>query len=209
MNTQVNTQSIIINNFQQLRDIGQFLSKNSGICSVLIIEESMGLKEQLSKVIDTYFEDQPKALEEFLKIRDHIFAALADLDLNTKDIIDDLSDVFVDAVWLLEDEPQDSFEYVKSQVVPLGEIAISKIFFYALLKTDIDAAWIDNRDFVVTNDDFSQAQINLNVSKEKWKQLSGPIANQTTYFVMQSSVGSTIDNITTSIAPSQNISTIF
>jgi hypothetical protein len=135
MNSQVNIQNITINDFQQLRDFGQFSLTNSEFCCVLIINESMGLNEQLSKVIETYFEDQQKALVDFLKIRDHIFAALADLDLNTKDIIDDLSDVFVDAVWLLEDEPQDSFEYVKSQVVPLGEIAISKIFFFALLKT--------------------------------------------------------------------------
>jgi aspartate kinase len=200
---------LTISSIEDLKRYTPLSNQGEDVVHLLMVDESFGLKNNLKHIVEVYFNNQEEALQMFLTYKNTLIAESFELETLSSDMHDELEDLFVDAIWLLEDEPHDSFEYVHDQIVALGLMFISKILHYNLLKKSYKSLWVDNRDFILTNDSYSDAEINMEVSRSKWFKILENMDSKVNIIIVQNRVGSTFDNNTTILGNNGNIHSIF
>jgi aspartate kinase len=163
---------------------------------LLIVDENTGWKDQMKEVVQIFFEDHEKALQLFKKYRSSIFQQLNNLDFLKEADLLVISDLFVESEWILEDEPQDGYAYVHDQIVAIIPLVISRVVAAFLNAEGVKSVWIDNRDFVLTDEKFMGAAIDYKESAKKWQKLQTGLPVETQIIVIQNGIGSTQDNAT-------------
>ena len=66
-------------------------------------------------------------------------------------IFDEIANCFVEIEWILEEEPQDAYDYLHDQIVSAGEIVSSKILAAYCTHIGLPIKWIDARDYIFTD----------------------------------------------------------
>jgi aspartate kinase len=175
--------------------IDKVIESLSSESTLLLCESYDGISLKLSSIVDDFIAGK-STLSMLSQITDFHTSMLKRLNSTDRDEMDDLNDLLVDAHWLLEDEVQDSKEYIYDQVVSLGPLLASKIIYYQILDKGIDAAWIDARDFVVTDDGYKNPKLDLEKSKYRLNSIMDS-KKTSKVIVTQFGIGSTIDNTST------------
>src|SRR5690606_41831021 len=62
--------------------------------------------------------------------------------------------------WILEEEPQDTYDYLYDQIVSVGELLSSKILAAYCKSVALPAKWVDSRDFISTDNTYREGQVN-------------------------------------------------
>lgn len=190
-------QNIIIDDFGQFKKSELLFLPVSDQINFLLIDENLGLKNELKNITKLYYEDNSQALIEFYNFRNSLIEKIKGLDfINNANLIE-ITDVFVESEWILEDEPQDEFPYVHDQIVSIIPLVLSRVVAIYFEKKGYLTRWIDNRDFVVTDENFTSAGVNYNDSQQKWSKISATFQQDVQIIVSQKNIGSTVDNTTT------------
>lgn len=80
-----------------------------------------------------------------------------------------------------------------------GELMSSAVIFHAMKNAGLDVELIDSRDVIKTNNDFSRAYPNFEVSQENANRIVKPILESGKVVLAQGFIGSTEDGITTTM----------
>ncbi len=106
-----------------------------------------------------------------------------------------LADFFTEIEWLLHDKPVRDFDYYYDQVVCLGELLSTCILSHFLNENGISNKWVDVRDLIRTDNNFRDANINWEISKEKIQGLmSQGFGDSSNLLITQGFIGATDDN---------------
>lgn len=113
-------------------------------------------------------------------------------------IYDELNDLFVELDWVLEEEPQDTYDYLFDQIVSLGELISSKILAAYCAHIQIPVKWVDARDYIQTDNTHREANVNWELTEEKIRRdLPSVLDDQV--IITQGYIGSTSENFTTTL----------
>ncbi len=140
-------------------------------------EESFGMLNRLRSwheaVVEELFAERPKEKQSLLA---------------------ELNDLFVEAEWLLEEEPPQNYDFFYDQLIPLGELLSTRILA-AWLKTEgLPVVWLDARDFIRTDDSFREAHILWEETISRCRQQLTPLLKENKIPLTQGFIGSTSDN---------------
>lgn len=113
-------------------------------------------------------------------------------------IFDEIANCFVEIEWILEEEPQDSFDYLFDQIVSTGEIVSSKILAAYLNHIGVNSKWLDARNYIMTDNTYTEAQVNWEKT-EAIIQAEIPHILQEYVGITQGFIGSTSENFTTTL----------
>ena len=113
-------------------------------------------------------------------------------------IYDELINSFVEIEWILEEEPQDSYDYLFDQIVSLGELLSSKILAAYCSSVDIPTKWVDARDYIHTDNTFREAKVDWELTEERISKDLPAILDQHVA-ITQGFIGSTSENFTTTL----------
>ena len=182
-----------------IRNVSNIIKEHSNE-SLLIVVSAMGkTTNALEKVVDQYFKDYTKSFEAFKGIVNIHHKEARALGIADMDFLQAVNEIVVSAEWLLEIEPEDSYNYVYDQIVSLGEMLSSTLLSLYLKTLGVPVEWLDARDIVITSDtyreakvDWKQTQLNID-SKVKPKLKEGRL------FVTQGFIGSSSENNTTTL----------
>ena len=72
---------------------------------------------------------------------------------------DQAKDLFTEVEWLLYDAPVRDYNYYHDQIVPLATLTSTLLFSYYIKERGIDNVWVDPRDIIRTDDQFTEAKI--------------------------------------------------
>ena len=114
-------------------------------------------------------------------------------------INDQLNDIFVEADWVLDEPPHESFDYMYDQIVSVGELASSRILSAYLQETGVAAHWLDARDVVKTDNLYREAWVEWDATERAAKEKALPIIEQNLIPVTQGFIGSSSENFTTTL----------
>src|SRR5690606_13566250 len=113
-------------------------------------------------------------------------------------IYNEVANCFVEIEWILEEIPQDSYDYLYDQIVSVGELLSSKILSAYCLQIGLPVQWVDARDYIVTDNTYREAAVNWAITETKiGKDL--PHLLQDTIVITQGFIGSTSENFTTTL----------
>ena len=185
-------------NADAVRNIVGILKAHKG--EIVVVVSAMGkTTNNLERIIDHFVNKNTEGLGTEVEI----------LKSYHNEIIDDLFEdrkhpVYDDAAALLGDldrelakEPSLSFDHDYDQLICFGELLSTKIITHYLVSQGIKAEWKDVRYSVKTNNAYREARVNWETTKELAPKHFDFGKNR--ILVTQGFLGSTVDNITTTL----------
>lgn len=114
-------------------------------------------------------------------------------------LMDELSEHFAEAEWVIEENREMSFDYVYDQIVSLGELISSRILAEWLKHEGIDVNWIDARSIIITNDTWREGRVLWSETNTQIKDILSPILYSGEVVLTQGFIGSTKENNTVTL----------
>lgn len=186
-----------VSSADRIRKVGEILQKYAGE-KIFIVVSAMGkTTNALEKVAETFYAgNKEEALRLFADVKDsHNQAATALLG----EPLSQLADFYTEIEWLLYDKPVRLFDYYYDQIVCVGELLSSAILSRYLTRAGIKNEWIDVRDVLRTDDNFRDARIDWNVTKQKVEADVRPLFAGCDVVLTQGFIGATDENESTTL----------
>ncbi len=166
---------------------------------LLIVVSAMGKTtnalEQLTKAYTNQSDDVHVLFEQ---VKQYHYSILSELFEPGDPVFDDVANTFVEIDWIIEDEPQDSYDFIYDQLVSVGELVSTRIVNAYLNKTGLKSQWLDVRGYIYTDNTYREGVVDwdktrLSISKDV------PGFLQKGIVVTQGFLGGTSENFTTTL----------
>lgn len=178
------------------------ITRNEPTRPILLVVSAMGkITNALEKVAEAFFEErQADALGLFEQIKQqHLTTAKYLLVKEHHPFMAAFNDVCTEAEWLLHDKPVQAFDYYYDQIVCLGELFSTLLLCHAFREKGMPVQWLDVRDVLKTDDNFRDAGILWEPTKQLTNSVLKPMLNGGNIVITQGFIGSTDENESTTL----------
>lgn len=190
-----------INSIDRIQNVRKILEDHRQEKLLIIISAMGKTTNALEKVVDAFYNGKTEeALQLFDAVkREHITNAKYLLVTHYLPCEARLKDFFTEAEWLLHDRPVQSYDYYYDQLVCIGELLSSTIVSYFLNEMRISNKWADVRDIIRTDNNFRDANIDWDFTKEKINNDIKPLLENNNIVLTQGFIGATDENESTTL----------
>jgi len=183
---------------ESIKNVVNILKKYADEETVIVISAMGKSTNALEKVVDAYFDANKNANEPLQVVRTQHFEIMKKLFDPTDEVFNRVNDTFVEIDWVLEDKPEEKYDYIYDQIVSIGELVSTKIVTAYLNKSGIPAQWLDARDIIQTDNTHREAKVNWEETQQRMDELV-PDLSKKGLVVTQGFIGSTSENFTTTL----------
>lgn len=186
-----------VKNAENIKNVVQIVEKQSS--PLLIVISAIGkTTDQLVKITDSYFQQDGRSFDLLSQLKQQHIDLLGELFPDGHFIFDDIANTFVEIEWILEEDPQDEYDYLYDQIVSIGELLSTKIVAaFAGLK-GVPSRWVDARDFIQTDNTHREGKVDWQKTEDKVRKDLPSILDRSIVFT-QGFIGSTTENFTTTL----------
>jgi len=188
-----------IKNAAAIKNVASIIKKYRGE-KLLVVVSAMGkTTNALENVLDKYIKQDKEQLQEAVhKVKQQHQQILEALFEQPHPIYDEINDTFVDMEWILEEDPQESYDYLYDQVVSTGELLSTKIVAAYLNQVGVETHWLDVRDCILTDNNYREAGIHWSTTTERIEKVVPPLL-ENKIVLTQGFIGCTTENFTTTL----------
>jgi aspartate kinase len=166
---------------------------------LLIVVSAMGkTTNALEKLTRAYVEQSDDVHQVFDEIKAYHYAILEALFPATDKVFEEVNNTFVEIEWMIEDEPQDEFDFIYDQIVSIGELVSTKIVNAYLNKAGIKSAWLDVRGCIHTDNTYREGNVDWAKTRASIQQ-DVPKLLEKGVVVTPGFLGGTSENFTTTL----------
>ena len=190
-----------INTVERIKNTTAIIESFKGE-KILIIISAMGkTTNALEKVVDAFFNERKEdALQLFEQVKEsHLNTLKYLITVNWQQAENQFKDFFTEVEWLLHDKPVRAYDYYYDQIVCCGELLSTSLVSIYLNEIGIKNKWVDVRDVVRTDDNFRDAFIDWNFTREKVSTDIGPLFKDVDLIITQGFIGATDENESTTL----------
>ncbi|HNL64196.1 MAG TPA: aspartate kinase, partial [Ferruginibacter sp.] len=190
-----------INTAERIQNAGRILASYKGE-KILVIISAMGkTTNALEKVVDAFYEGRKDdALQLFEQVKQSHLTLLKYLvTIQWKAAEDQLRDFFTEVEWLLHDKPVREYDYYYDQVVCCGELLSTSLVSSYFNEAGIRNQWLDVRDIVRTDDNFRDAAIDWEYTRQRMEAQVMPLFAEHDIIITQGFIGATDENESTTL----------
>ncbi|RZL07210.1 MAG: aspartate kinase, partial [Pedobacter sp.] len=175
--------------------------KNAESANLLVVASAMGnTTNKLEEITTKYLKGataESGRLLEVLKL-DHLDIVSELFGNNAHSVFDAVSNTFVEAEWVLEEEVQDAPDYIYDQLVSLGELVSTLIIVHYLKSIHVNAVWADARSYIKTDNAYKRAHVDWELTKRECNKELRQLLEKN-IVVTQGFIGSSSENFTTTL----------
>ncbi|MBS7562965.1 aspartate kinase [Mucilaginibacter sp. Bleaf8] len=166
---------------------------------LLIVVSAMGkTTNALEKLTKAYYTQADDVNEIYEDVKAYHYQILHELFDNGDVVFDEVANTFVEIDWMLEDEPQDSYDFIYDQLVSIGELLSTRIVNAYLNKAGAKSQWLDVRGYIHTDNTYREGLVDWSKTKQSIQQdIPSMLANN--IVVTQGFLGGTSENFTTTL----------
>src|SRR5690606_22021582 len=113
-------------------------------------------------------------------------------------VYDQMSNLFVEIEWILEEPPMDDPDYLYDQIVSVGELISTTIVSHYLRTLGLKTRWLDARNYIATDNTHREARVDWGATAERILTDIPSILDKE-LVVTQGFIGSTSENFTTTL----------
>lgn len=182
-----------------LKNVAKILVADSP-AEILIVVSAMGkTTNALENLAQHYFNKNDDCNLLLESIKAFHFNIITQLFEDKKHpVYNEVNNFFVEIDWILEDEPQDAYNFIYDQLVSLGELIASCIVSNYLNLSGILNQWVDARTYLQTDNNYRNANINWQKTQALISQTL-PAILKNELAVTQGFIGNTSENFTTTL----------
>lgn len=188
-----------VKNADNIKNISSIISTYHSSELLVVVSAINKTTNKLEDVINAYFNQNGDYFGFLEEIKQEHFQILHDLfEDAAHPVFDDVANTFVEVEWILEEDPQDPYDYLYDQIVSLGEILSSKVVAAYLSHIGMNAKCIDARDYIHTDNTYREAKVNWVLTEDKIRR-DLPLILDNNIVITQGFIGSTSENFTTTL----------
>jgi aspartate kinase len=166
---------------------------------LLIVVSAMGkTTNALEKLTKAYVNHEDDTDVIFQDIKKYHYAIIEQLFEPSHPIFDEVANTFVEIDWIIEDEPQDDYDFIYDQIVSIGELVSTRIVSAYLNKTGIKSQWLDVRGYIHTDNTYREGVVQWDKTNTSINQ-DIPGLLEKGIVVTQGFLGGTSENFTTTL----------
>jgi aspartate kinase len=166
---------------------------------LLIVVSAMGkTTNALEKLTRAYVNQTDDMHDIYNGIKQYHFDILHELFEPSHPVFDDIANTFVEIDWMIEDEPQDSYDFIYDQLVSIGELVSTRIVNAYLNKDGLKSQWLDVRGYIHTDNTYREGIVQWDKTKESISN-DIPALLDKGIVVTQGFLGGTSENFTTTL----------
>jgi aspartate kinase len=182
-----------------VRNVSSIINRHKGN-QLLIVVSAMGkMTNKLEDLTTAYLNGQDDIHQIFDEIKGYHFNILNELFTDhNHPIFNDVANTFVEIDWLIEEEPNDSHDYIYDQIVSIGELVSSKILAAWLGTLRENVKWLDARNFIHTDNTYREGLVNWEKTEADIQKTLAPLLAKN-IAVTQGFIGNTSENFTTTL----------
>ncbi len=190
-----------INSIDRIKNVGSIIQSNEGEKLLIVISAMGKTTNALETVVNAFFDGRKEdALKLFEQVKDSHLNTLKYLTtLQWQAAENQLKDFFTEIEWLLHDKPVHNYDYYYDQVVCCGELFSSSILTSYLKEIKLNAAWIDVRDIVRTDNNFRDADVDWSFTDKSIQDNILPLFKNHDVVITQGYIGATDENESTTL----------
>ncbi|MGB3546207.1 MAG: aspartate kinase [Saprospiraceae bacterium] len=186
---------------EAVRNVGSILHRYAKERLVIIVSAMGKTTDKLESIAlahaESRREDAVKLLEEIR--RDHYAVAHELCGDRAPALITDLNDLIVSVEWVLEEEPENNYDYTYDQIVSVGELLSSRVVAAYLNTAELPTAWLDARDMVQTDNIFREGWVQWEETESRIQRMVPPLLDEGGFVLTQGFIGNTSENFTTTL----------
>ena len=168
--------------------------------SLIVVVSAMGkTTNALEAVINAHANQSGEANKLYEAFKASHYAIMQELFEESDPVFTDINDTLVEGEWVLEEAPNDNYDYMYDQLVCMGELVSSKIVSAYLNKIGLPTSWLDARDVVATDNMFREGWVIWDKTKANAQSVAAPMLEKTKFVITQGFIGSTSENFTTTL----------
>lgn len=190
-----------INSIDRIKNVGSIIQSKEGEKLLIVISAMGKTTNALETVVNAFFDGRKDdALKLFEQVKDSHLNTLKYLTtLQWQAAENQLKDFFTEIEWLLHDKPVRNYDYYYDQVVCCGELFSSSILTSYLKEIKLNAAWIDVRDIVRTDNNFRDADVDWSFTDKSIQDNILPLFKNHDVVITQGYIGATDENESTTL----------
>ena len=168
-----------------------------GYEEVLLVVSAMGkTTNALELVIKNYFNksaDLNASVQEVKKYHNQILLDL--FEDEESEVFLDVNDHFADLEYFLRSNKSPNYNFVYDQIVSFGETISTTILSHYMNFRNINAQWLDVRNYIKTDNTYRDAEVNWEITQKNISK----IAKKKSLFITQGFVGADENGFTTTL----------
>lgn len=182
-----------------IQNVVRIVQKYEADCPVIVVSAAGKTTNMLEEVVRAYYQQTGNAFDKLQVVKDYHLQLMRPLFSDeSHSIYNEINDLWVDIEWILEEEPQDSFDYLYDQIVSMGEFLSTKIVAAYLNEQGVPTTWLDVRDCILTDNLYRDAGICWEETAERIARIVPPLREKG-LVLTQGFVGGTSENFTTTL----------
>jgi aspartate kinase len=166
---------------------------------ILIVVSAMGkTTNALEKLTKAYMNMDDEMHVIFDEVKKYHYAILEQLFEPSHPIFNEVANTFVEIDWIIEDDPQDEYDFIYDQIVSIGEMISTRIVNAYLNRAGLKSSWLDVRGYIHTDNTYREGVVQWDKTRASISQdLPGLL--QKGLVVTQGFLGGTSENFTTTL----------
>lgn len=184
----------------RIQNVTDILQKYKGESLVIVVSAMGKTTNALEAVTQAYFKQTGEAATLMEAVKQQHYLLMTELfGSEEHEVFAEVNDLFVEADWVLEVPPEDSYDYIYDQIVSLGELVSTKILAAYLQEHGLPTQWIDARDIILTDDIYREGWVQWEETQARADRIVKPLLGQGEFIITQGFIGSTSENNTTTL----------
>ncbi|MBC7884292.1 MAG: aspartate kinase [Saprospiraceae bacterium] len=181
------------------KNVGNILTKYQEDKIVIVVSAMGKTTNALEDVVKSHYAQDGNTEHLLDQIKKSHLALIQQLFPLSQSVLDEINDTFVEIEWVTEEKPHEDYDYTYDQIVSIGELLSSKILAHYLQHIHIKNQWLDIRDIIITDNTFRDARLNWETTQQNVRNKISPLFEKSNFIVTQGFIGSTSENITTTL----------
>jgi len=166
---------------------------------LLIVVSAMGkTTNALERLTAAYVAQSNETHAIFDEIKEYHYNIMAQLFEPANKVFDEVANTFVEIDWMIEDEPQDDYNFIYDQIVSVGELVSTRIVTAYLNQCDLKSQWLDVRGYIHTDNTYREGTVQWSKTAQSI-QKHIPAMLDKGIVVTQGFLGGTSENFTTTL----------
>jgi len=166
---------------------------------LLIVVSAMGkTTNALERLTRAYVDGSENMHIIFEDIKQYHYNIMADLFEASHPVFDEVANTFVEIDWMIEEEPQDDYDFIYDQIVSIGELVSTRIVAAYLNNSGLKTQWIDVRGYIHTDNTYREGMVLWDKTRESISK-NIPILLEKSFVITQGFLGGTSENFTTTL----------
>src|SRR5690606_29925854 len=188
-----------VKNAEGIKNVLQIIELHKKDQLLIIVSAIEQTTNKLEELLNSFFHRHGTHLQLFDEIKQFHVHLLDELfEDKNHPIFDDVLNTFVEIDWIIEEDPQDPYDYLYDQIVSIGEMVSTKILSAYFEKCGLPTKWIDVRNYIHTDNTYRDARVDWKKT-EAAIQKDIPAMMQSFIPITQGFIGGTSENFTTTL----------